>query len=1167
MGELIDNAYKKLCEHDSAYQAMSRVVDTSNIYDVHQHYVRKLSEGRNDFTEALKEWSDNAGILSDGVHLNKQDFFSNTYVKEDINHNKSVVSEKIKYFKLKTNMVLDFRNMKVARETYVSKINHKSIFELDYYYESDGTIRFIWNPESQEDANQDDLSTAYGKKVKEEEISSYPLQRVDRLMIREKKSFFLYINGIKIPDNELFVYANRSWTDVFIPYYYIGNLDAGEEDLDIEFCIDVRQAGSEDFYYRNKEFTGKSITLDLSNDSYMYERFNRFKATNDKLVVFVNGFLESRATVNYAEVENDRIITVELPFNVENQDIEIYLLNDVIYRYHLPDQLLFVNSYKDKVHFFLNDDYFHDIISGPITKNAISFFYDGKRVDDTEITQTSRFSYEWKFNIADFDQSKIDFFVEDMNRMIDDPKYKTYGDDYYLLNMLGVKRCVDKMRGYPSYSVFDDETYEISFRKVLSKSGTQFDIQKTINYYNDLENNYHSDKARIQKLIADKPSIIRPFVEQNFTNPYKKMLFYGNDRDIVISSVYPYDKETQTMYYRVYLNHYLLSSLQYTVRYDKDVDIITIPKELLNAERNVVELYQYDMTFSNNSVYLGYVTDPGFTKKTLPNGVEVYEKFFRFKDLPFGEGFLDSDLAAVEQIKREWYSTSEAEYHYLYANKADYSGYRMVKRFYVADRNTEGITIHIALHEYEQHRTQGRFFIINKRYNVVENKIYYNADLSYFKENDLVFPIYFAYAEYNYETKLDPYTGRTVKVRSSLKEFYDYLPYLNDSQPFVSKNGLELIPGKEYTYLTPEITDAVASSFIVMTAQTEEGDTVTCQFNSASTAASVLLSYSNINIDNKYGLIYLSELKLPFSPEYYNLYVDGEKVSKYDIDILSDKLIRVHHIYRPIRSILVTSNFNVPLAKMAEWEKLYKPTEFEQLVERMFHNCDPSKTVESAYYGINYIYKIDPNEFPVEYEKNHGFIPEVDSVLQAENPLRGEDGRDAYDVDTIAIMFINWFNKSGKTRSIPHPDYDLNEFVARYFSIYEANQKKDRIDIFVDSNKVYDGVYPDICNDLNYIDDVDATKPLIPQYPGADYDLRRRYFFDMFKKLLDEGGDYAYDRVSDIEDDRKTWVDALTEMKESNILYPEDFPLEPDENGIIWTGTEEDIVTVPDPID
>ena len=52
----------------------------------------------------------------------------------------------------------------------------------------------------------------------------------------------------------------------------------------------------------------------------------------------------------------------------------------------------------------------------------------------------------------------------------------------------------------------------------------------------------------------------------------------------------------------------------------------------------------------------------------------------------------------------------------------------------------------------------------------------------------------------------------------------------------------------------------------------------------------------------------------------------------------------------------------------------------------------------------------------------------------------------------------------------------------------------------------------------------------------------------------------------DYETNDNPLLDRVRELQESNILYPEDFPLKPDTHGIKWNGMDVDIVNYEDPI-
>lgn len=1148
--KLNEGAYLQLREHDPAFQAMSRIVDTSNVYDINQRFIKNIELGINNFTPILEKWYNNSGLLSDGKYINKTKFFTTAETVTNSAGNKSIKSKTVKYFKFKTNMSLKVTSNSKLKNCIISKTNDENIYKIDTKIDDEGNIIYYENLETT-GSNTDKTSESYGKIVKTVAVDSSPLVRNDKLMINELPAFFIYLNGIKIPDNEIFLYANNSWTDVFIPMDYIGDIEGFVDNLDCDFHIDIRQAGSEDFYTRIQNFGGSSINIDLSSDDYKYSRYDKFTVTSDKIVLFVDGKIERIKSVEYTNTDDKKHINIQFDKIYDNKDLEIYILNDIIYRYKKPESSM-INTLGNKLHFFIDDDYKTDIISGPITKQSIAFFYEGMRIDDSKIVQTSRFSFEYEISDKDtFDESKIEFFIEDMNWYIEDNKYTTYGDDYYLLNMLGVKRCVDKMKGNLSYSVFDQSPYDIGFKATLSKSGNKFDVSKTIKYYDNLEKHYPSDETKALKMISDNPSILRPLFTDNFTVKSKKMFIVGNTKDVKITSVFKYDIDVYTMFYKLCLNRLVLDTTLYDQIYEKDKDLITIPKSCLSEGINVIELFQYDLTYSENSIYSDNVYN-GFDEVINTDGTKVWQKHYNFADLPFGNIFISDDLCAIEQVKQKWFTDSSPEYFLVYPNKVDNSGYRMVNKFEILSKNDEGMTIQIKLCDQELNHTKGRFFLLIKTYNMIEEILHTNEDGSYMAENDLIFPVYNSYIEYDYTNALDKY-GNVIKIKNGVKEIFEYIPYINSSEPIITRNGEELIYGKEYTFINPEKNDSVACSYIILKTQTKENDVIRCQFNS--TYSNILiLGYTGLNIDNLYGLIYLSELKYPVSTEYMNIIVNGKKLSAYDVDILSDKLIRVKNITRPITTLLITTNLTCKEIELNDYVNAYKESAFELVLETIFTNCDPSKFKETIKPSINYTYKVNEELNPEIYLYNHGFIPTVDSVLQMENPLENDDTI-VYTTDTTKIMFLNWFLKSGKTKSICYPGIDLKEVVLKYFSIYENDLVDNRLDIFIDSGRFYEGIPENICNDLFYYDKTTGKSSVM--YPGVDNNIRRRYFFSMLKEVIS---------TKSLEEDGTSvdWMEELKNHKGSKILYPGDFPLEPDKNGIMFTGFNHDITVFPD---
>lgn len=1129
--KIAENSYINLREHEPSYQAMIRNGDTSNTYDITQRFIK--NKDINDFEDVFKkwDWNFNKGFLSDGTYINKSNFFI-TSKSVIIDEKRTLIVDNVKYFKFKMNCVLEKKNNLQVKNTYISKENSENIYELAWKLDEDGKTIYYYDTSS---ANADDN----GKISVTNQYSSYPLQRMDKLSNYEMGSLFLYLNGIKIPDNEIFVYATNTFTDLFIPLSYIGNLN--DNDIDITFKVDIRQAGSEDFYFVSNEFSGKEIIIDISKAEYLYDRWKTNEVTSDKTVVFSNGSLVKVINVEYLDEEHKKV-----KFTFEKYitgQIELYILNNIIYRYKYDSSKTMLNKNNTKLHFFLDETKFEqDFVNGPISKNAVSFFNDGKRIDDDLITQTSRYSFEFDTKSTKIDESKIDFFVEDIDYRINDKDYILYGDDYYLLNMLGVSRCVNRMKGGNSYSIFDEQEYQISFKDVLSNGGTLFDVNKAKEYYDNLEKNYNNDSDRCKQLIKKNQSLLRDMMQQ-FATPSKRFIVNGNANDVKISSVKKLESEDALIYYKIYCNHYLIDSINYTTERNGEYDIITIDKSVLSPGINLFEVFQYDLTYYNQAIYRDNINN-GFEPVYNGSNIVGYTKTYEKSKLPFGEDFLLDDISAIEEIQKEWFTKYDSEYFIVYPSEEN-KGFRTVKSFKIENVDTDKVKITISLHMPTQ--TKGYFYLLYKNYNIVNSFVYHNSDNSYMSDNDLIFPIYSSYVEYGYREDGTQY----------VKDIVDYIPYINNSEPMVTRNGKELIIGEDYLYVTPEKTESVATSFIILKTQTNENDSIVVQFNSAKTNI-LVLGYNSLNIDNKYGLLYLSELKYPVDPNYMNIFINGEKVSKYDISILSDKLIRVYNIHRPINTLLITTNLDYKESELDEYISLYKPSAFELLLEKIFTNCDPSKIVDTSKPNIDYVYTVEEDN--PSYSVNHGFDIMVDDVLKMENPLIGTESiEDSKNI--LQVMYINWLNKSGKTRSDNYPELDINPKVLKYFSIFENTIVGNRLDIFMDSEKVYNGVPEDICGEPIKVT-TEMKKLLL--YPGANKIIRRKFFYDnIFVPTINESEDIqASIRDSTIID---PVFEALKKNKNSNILYAEDFPLEPDKNGIMWTGSNKTIICFPDP--
>ena len=178
MSVLLDeNEYKIVRNNDPSYQAMTRVSDANNIYDIKQRYIK--NKIRNDFTEPLSTWNHNKGFLNDGKYINMSNFFTET-IQRLINGNNRLEGHQIPYFRFKTNAILDYRNDSRIAGTYIDKTKVENIYSLN----SVETIDESGN-----------ITTVYGKDAEktliENTYNSFPLQRVEKLVVYDLASLFV----------------------------------------------------------------------------------------------------------------------------------------------------------------------------------------------------------------------------------------------------------------------------------------------------------------------------------------------------------------------------------------------------------------------------------------------------------------------------------------------------------------------------------------------------------------------------------------------------------------------------------------------------------------------------------------------------------------------------------------------------------------------------------------------------------------------------------------------------------------------------------------------------------------------------------------------------------------------------------------------------------------
>ena len=104
------------------------------------------------------------------------------------------------------------------------------------------------------------------------------------------------------------------------------------------------------------------------------------------------------------------------------------------------------------------------------------------------------------------------------------------------------------------------------------------------------------------------------------------------------------------------------------------------------------------------------------------------------------------------------------------------------------------------------------------------------------------------------------------------------------------------------------------------------------------------MDYPSLSIedtfDDKYGLLYLGNLKFPFSSKYMDVYANNKHLGEDDIDIISNKLIRLTKSEVSLQDVCIETNFTVPYSALRPFIQLYFDSNFETCIGKLFSCYD-----------------------------------------------------------------------------------------------------------------------------------------------------------------------------------------------------------------------------------
>lgn len=834
-------------------------------------------------------------------------------------------------------------------------------------------------------------------------------------------SLFVYINGLKIPDSAIYMYITDSNTNLIIAKKFF---KSGINDIIIE------KRRFDNYSY------GGTYVENFNNDVLIFNvSEHRNLLVNDfSTLVFLNGVYLSKlpyGIISFVTFVNN-IITVKFNSTISGR-VEVFI--DSSSKYANTKK---VNSNSSIVPFYIEDS-FIDPIYGPINRDNCSFFINGKRIDNNDVSQKGRLHFTYNKNITENDNFSI---IYSDNGEIDIKSFKLYGDDYFFYNIIGSENITNKLlSGSETGKITMDlqDTSSINYNEVLHSD--EYSYLELTNIINSLES-ISDIEMRIQELIRRCPYLLKDFLENFASSSIVKSITYNGEEKVIIGVGNTYDVGTKVI--RIInvngvvakIDKFIVSSISYKYEEESENGISYWKSEIdgswfINGE-NTVEIIE-STSNSNDKIYKIVNIDRYET---------IYGDFdYRAVCDVFGtiENIDDFEMLAITKRKFD----SEG----IYLNPTDKYGFQIVKTPKTIDDNK----IYVSFGPNDPHIDM--FIIMITRHH--DHKIInINSDnLSY--EN--LFNEMYCGIETFFDTGDNEY--REVRI-----------PIIHYGSIIVSKqnDGNRLFRGIDFSYKYVNKNSTLRNSGIIFQKNFNIGDSINVILTPEYTSSDSYVSASSIDTGpNKYALLYLNHLKFPYSPKYVKLFANNKSILEKDVDILSNKLIRLYsidticknHIPDPITEICPTCvnggslhNVYCEFAFKASFPQLNPyiinndstESNFEKEISKLFlpFHIVKSKEIEDTI-DINAILKTNSiyNSLHIDVDSNH---------KTPNNIIIGSFLSDLYDLYIDA--YLRWF-KSSRSDQIWKSFRDIPEYVLNEIGILRNDYNNDNNDVVIRPEK------------------------------------------------------------------------------------------------------------------
>lgn len=971
----------------------------------------------------------------------------------------------------------------------------------------------------------------------------------------------LFIDGVKVPDEEIYIYMGESSTDILIPYRYLTKISETSQGITYrEMEIYVQKHVITKHHYFNRYFKG--VTTGTVSFEITDEEMRNCVLNNKNFMVFADGLYVNPDNYNIEKEGN--VVTIRKGVNVlSGENIEVIVDSDIKAVSAVTIDPELGSSRNARYYFQLTENditYKLNYIYGPIAKRSCYFFLGNLRIPNNKVNQVGRMNFGYdSANLS----TQICTLIYTDRGLIDETQRYIFGEDYYISNMLGVQKVStllnDIEKRVASLTHINpyicDSKWNIDFKEALNKNGKMYSIDYA-KKINGIPKQYTDYESQTRALIKEAGN----YLVRDYLNLYGKKEIFDNiivpDEDRPEYYAFSFhemkDRSSATIqyYYVVDLNGDHVKDTDIVIKDMHQYDDILIPSSLFKTGNNRIHIREFKFDSGNSADYLEYKQFDTANILTIPNienldeetQVVVNERIAELNNeletaneeyqLAINNGDAEDAVAAlgnINSIKSQLVALSayDSEYRFYYTFDSfktiiDISDYTcltisennpdfyydptydtdigwVIKKDTKFEQNPDG-TITIYMKEKPDHET---FVIYSKRFSFKYTTTIQKEITSL---EDISIPIH---SSSNIRIPIVPSGGYSV--------------FLNEERLF---NGID------YVFRHPGNYDIIAYSSLALKRKTKPGDIITIYFTDVKNVtvdrSNDIISHAG-TVFNKYGLIYFGSIEFPYSPRYIDLYINGKYIYPEQIDILSDKLIRVdQEIMSPMFDIFAETSLSVDISKLNYFFNYegnrWEDTNFEKAIKSLFTDFDFSTLTDpSPESSANVVYEsFDDNV------DSWGHLANTEREGETEEEKLEEAQRNV--PKRYALLqnaYLLWL-KSNATKTIMKGSENIRNNIVNFFKFYvEETAVGERQDVVINVKNTK------LFNDLVFG---------ISKYPIKDAERLKIFGKFISSKNLPTSVNENGRVVEEKQAGTNLFEEGKNTLEMANVLYPRDFP-------------------------